>query len=384
MQLCRMYKRALDLSKLLTKKSILLLGPRQTGKSTLAKECSPTSLYYDLSEADTYREVSARPEIIRQRILPGTKLLIIDEAQRLPEIFDELQVILDRDKQFRALLTGSSARKLKRTGVNLLPGRIWRRQLHPLVSCELGAPRIDERVCRGSLPGIIDSVDFREELKNYVSLYLEEEIRAEGLTRNVGNFSRFLNIAALYNAEQINYTNIANDTGVKLNTVKSYYQILYDTLIGYELQPYRGTKSRKAVATPKFYFFDVGIVNELLGRFEIKQHGDLYGKAFEHLMFTEIRAALDYAGSDVPLNYWRSLSKFEVDFLIGESIAIEVKGSQSVHAQDEKGLSALAEDLKLQRRIIVCHERQRRVTESGIEIVPVEEFLSELWAGEFF
>lgn len=374
-----MYSRALDLASLLRKKSILLIGPRQTGKSTLAKSLKSGVEYFNLAQVDTFRELSARPELLRQRLPDRTRIVIIDEAQKLPEIFDEVQVLLDRDKDLRVLLTGSSARKLRRSGVNLLPGRIWRRQLYPLVSSELGKARIDDRVRRGSLPGIIDSPDYRAELKNYVGLYLEEEIRSEGLTRNVGNFNRFLTTAALGNAEQINYSNISNDTGIPLNTVKGYFQILYDTFLGHELPPFRGTRTRKAVATPKFYFFDLGVANELLGRFEIERHGDIFGKSLEHLIFTELKASLDYFDSDMPLAYWRSLSQFEVDFMIGDSVAIEVKAKRIVGAKDERSLSALAEDIHLKRRILICLEECRRRSESGCLVIGVEEFLTELW-----
>ncbi len=374
-----MYKRRLNLESWLQKKSLLLLGPRQTGKSTLAAGL-PKAQYFDLSETNVFRELSARPELLRQRIKERTRIVVIDEAQKLPEIFDEVQVILDRDKQLRVLMTGSSARKLRRSGVNLLPGRIWRRNLFPLVSSELGEARIDLRVRAGSLPGIIDSPNFKMELKNYVGLYLEEEIRAEGLTRNIGAFNRFLTTAALSNAEQINYSNISSDVGLPLNTVKGYFQILYDTLVGYELSPYRKTKTRKAVATPKFYFFDTGVVNELLGRFDIERRGDLFGKAFEHLIFTEIKAALEYLNSDAPLSYWRSLSKFEVDFLIGDAVAIEVKGKAVVTSRDERSLLALAEEIPLKRKIIVCLEPHSRMSDSGVEILPAEEFLTRLWS----
>lgn len=377
-----MYKRFLDLNSLLKKKSILLLGPRQTGKSTLARHLCENTQYFDLSETNVFRELSARPELLRQRLADRTRLVVIDEAQRLPSLFDEVQVLLDRNKNLRVLMTGSSARKLRRSGVNLLPGRIWRKKLFPLVSAELGEPRIDLRVCRGSLPGIIDSKDFRMELKNYVGLYLEEEIRAEGLTRNVGNFNRFLTTAALGNAEQVNYSNISNDTGIPINTVKGYFQILYDTLVACELAPYRKTKTRKAVATPKFYFFDVGVANELLGRFEIERHGDLFGKAFEHLIFTELKAALEYFDSDLPLCYWRSHSQFEVDFLLGEEIAIEVKGKNIVTAKDERSLLALAEEVPLKRKMIVCLEPRWRRSESGIEIIPAQDFFAQLWGGD--
>lgn len=374
-----MYQRFLDCAALLKKKSILLLGPRQTGKSTLAQGLGTGTQYYDLAETNTYRELSARPELLRQRLTDSTQIVVIDEAQKLPDLLDEVQVLLDRDKKLRVFMTGSSARKLRRSGVNLLPGRIWRKHLFPLVSAELGEARIGVRVQRGSLPGIIDSDDFRMELKNYVGLYLEEEVRAEGLTRNVGNFNRFLTTAALGNAEQVNYSNISNDTGIPLNTVKGYFQILYDTRIAYEIPSYRKTKTRKAVATPKFYFFDIGVVNELLGRFEIEPHGDLFGKAFEHLILTELKAALEYFDSDRTLSYWRSVSKLEVDFLLGDDIAIEVKAKKVVTPKDERGLTALCEELRPKRRIIVCLEAQRRRSESGNEIIPADEFLRELW-----
>lgn len=375
------YERAINILQILQKKSLLLVGPRQTGKTSLAKTL-PNHQLIDLSESDTFREISARPELIRQRLSENTEFVVIDEAQRIPEVFNEVQLLIDRNPHLRVLLTGSSARKLRRQNINLLPGRIWRRELFPLVSNELGAPRLEERAVRGSLPGIIDSPDYRDELKAYVGLYLDEEVRAEGLTRDIGAFSRFLNLAALTNAAQVNYTKIANDIGVAPNTVRGYYEILDDTLIGCTLPTYRKTTTRKAVAIPKFYFFDLGVVNALLNRFEVSPESELYGKALEHIVHSELRAYLSYSESAVPLSYWRSQSRLEVDFVLGDQVAIEVKASTSAHPRDERGLKALAEDIKLQRRLIVCRERLPRKTDSGIEVLPVEEFLSQLWEGE--
>lgn len=375
-----MYKRRLDLPAVLRKKSVLLLGPRQTGKSTLARALGDAVWFVDLSETDTFRELSARPELLRQRLPERVKTLVVDEAQKLPQLFDETQVLLDRNKDLRVVLTGSSARKLRRSGVNLLPGRVWRRRLFPLVSAEIGGARIDERVKRGSLPGILDSPDFRAELRNYVGLYLEEEVRSEGLTRNIGAFGRFLNAAALLNARQLNYTNVSNDTGVSLNTVKGWFQVLYDTMLAYELEPFRKTRVRKPVATPKFYLFDMGVANELLGRFEVERRSDLFGGAFEHLLFTELRAAVEYRGSDLPLTFWRSQTGFEVDFLLGDGVAVEVKGKASVGPDDERGLRALSEEWPLKRKIVVCLEPLRRRSAGGVEVVPAEEFLTELWS----
>jgi predicted AAA+ superfamily ATPase len=323
------YKRYLNLSELLGKKSLLLLDPRQVGKSTLLQAHLPESaMLYNLAEADTYRELSAAPELIRQRLKDQTTHLYIDEAQRLPEIFDEVQSIIDRNPSLRVVLTGSSARKLRRSGINLLPGRIWGRDLFPLVFPETGPGRIADRLVRGSLPAILDSALPKDELRNYVGLYLDEEIRAEGLVRGVGNFSRFLPVAALSNGQQIHFTEIASDTGIKVNTVRSYFEILEDTLIGSLLPSFRNTPSRKTVATPKFYFFDHGIVNALRQRFDIGIEGETYGGALEHLIFLELRAFLSYSQDSRPLTYWRTHSQLEVDFLLGDEVAIEVKSSK--------------------------------------------------------
>jgi len=376
-----MYRRIFDIENVLQSKSILLLGPRQTGKSTLVNSIFPKAFNVNLAESDTFRSYLERPELLRQRLPDNCKYLIIDEAQLLPELFNEAQVIIDRNKSIRVVLTGSSARKLKRGDVNLLPGRIWKRNLHPLVSPEIKNVPLDQRLLNGGLPAFLQSKSAAEELRNYVGLYLEEEIRAEGLTRSVGNFSRFLKTAALTNAEQINFTSVSNDTGVKLNTVRSYYQILEDTLLGHQLEPYRGTKKRKAVSTPKFYFFDTGVVNGILGRTELIRGTHDYGKLLEQLIFLELKAYVDYQSPQSSIDYWRSLSKLEVDFLINKSTGIEVKASSSVTSKDEIALHSLAEDILGLRKIIVCHEQFRRKTDSGVEVYPVEEFFTELWDG---
>lgn len=377
-----MYKRIFDIKKALEQKSILLLGPRQTGKSTLAGINLPDAFVVNLAESDTFRTYSARPELLRERLPENQKFLVIDEAQLLPEIFNETQVIIDRNPNVRVLLTGSSARKLRRGNINLLPGRVWKRQLHPLVFPEIPKADIATRMLRGGLPGIYSSDVFHEELRNYIGLYLEEEIRSEGLTRSVGDFSRFLTTAALTNTKQVNFTNISNDSGVKLNTVRAYYQILEDTLLGYQLLPFRKTKKRKAVATPKFYFFDSGVVNGILGRKEIIPGTATYGEMFEHLVFLELQAYIDYFAQGTTLEYWRSTSKIEVDFLINESIGIEVKSSTSVTTKDESGLDALSEDLPHLQKIIVCNESHTRKTKTGVTILPVNKFLEMLWNGE--
>jgi len=378
-----MYKRILDLREIVKRKSIFLFGPRQTGKSTLVRHTFPAAAFYDLLEADTFREISARPEYLRQTLSPQQLVVVVDEVQKLPALLDEIQLLLDRNKKLRVILTGSSARKLKRGAANLLGGRAWVCRLHPLVSAELDAPRLLDRLNRGSLPAIIDSEHYKEDLKAYVGTYLQEEIKAEGLTRSIGNFSRFLEVAGLTSGEQINFSAVADDAGFPPRTVREHYQILEDTLVGHQLPAYQKTSKRKPVATAKFYLFDVGVANTLKHTPVIEAGSDAYGRALEHLVFLELRSFLDYHRLDHELTYWRSRSQFEVDFLVGDDIGIEVKSKSRVSPRDYKGLSALTEEVRLKRKIVICGEKMRRRDDDGTEIMPATRFFEELWSGRF-
>lgn len=355
-----------------------MIGPRQTGKSTLLRSTFPTATYIDLLEADTFRKLNAFPESLREMISPQQKLVIIDEIQKLPSLLDEVQRLIDRDKSLRFALTGSSARKLKRGNANLLGGRALFCHLHPLVSTELGETPLLTRVNRGSLPSMIDSSHFQRDLGAYVGVYLKEEVQAEGLTRSIGNFGRVLEMAALYNGQQVNFTQIGSDAQVPPRTVRDYFQLFEDTLIGSILPTFRETKTRKAVSTPKFYFFDVGVARVLRREGEIFTGSKAYGDALEHLIFLELKAYLDYEFSEARLSYWRSQSKLEVDFLIDDNIAIEVKGSTQVSRSDLKGLNALAEEIPLKRKIVVCSEKSPRFIDD-VEIMPVDLFFKDLW-----
>ncbi len=377
-----MFSRIVNLATPLKKRSLFLLGPRQTGKSTLLRAQFPKALYVDLLAADTFRELSARPELLRQRLPPATQLIIIDEIQKLPSLLDEVQLLIDRHPKLRFILTGSSASKLKRGAANLLGGRAWMLALHPLVSAEVEHRHLDRRLNIGSLPAIFQSTDPAADLRNYVGVYLQEEIQAEGLTRSIENFSRFLPIAALTNGEQVNFTAVASDAGVAPRVIREYYQILEDTLVGHQLPAFRKTKTRKAVATAKFYFFDVGVANTLLQRGKISRGSDLYGRALEHQVFLELRAYLDYTRSARTLSYWRSTSQLEVDFLIDDTIAIEVKAKERVHPRDYRGITALAEELRLKKRIVVSLESASRTDDDGTRILPAETFFQQLWNGQ--
>lgn len=375
-----MYRRALDLRALVRHRSVLLLGPRQTGKSTLVRRTFPEAAIYDLLEADTFRQLSTHPEHLRQTLDPARRIVIIDEIQKCPPLLDEVHLLIERNRSLRFVLTGSSARKIRRGGANLLAGRARMARLHPLVSSEIPGDRLLDRLDRGSLPAFLDAPEARDDLRAYVGAYLKEEVQAEGLTRSIGGFGRFLDVAGLTNGEQINFTAVASDAGIAPSTVREHYRILEDTLVGEQLPAFRRTRTRKAVATAKFYFFDVGVANTLRRTGAVEPGSDAYGRALEHLVFLELRSWLDYRGRDDPLAYWRSRSGFEVDFVVGESAAIEVKAKTRVAARDYKGLLALAEEVPFDRKLVVCHEPRRRRDDHGVEIVPVREFLRELWA----
>ena len=376
------HRRLLDLEPLLQHRSLFLFGPRQTGKTTYLRARFPQAHYVDLLDARTYRELTARPERLRQALSPEESLVIVDEIQKLPELLDEVHLMIEQRKGLRFILTGSSARKLKRGGANLLAGRALTCRLHPLVAPELDFAHIDKRLTRGSLPAVFDSPIPWEDLHAYAGTYLQEEIQAEGLTRQISNFSRFLEVAALSNGQLLNYTEIACDLGLNARTVQNYYQILEDTLVGHLLEPYRKSRKRKAVSSAKFFFFDVGVAHVLSGRTQLAPRTPEYGGALEHLVFLELKAYLDYSRIRTPLTFWRTHTQAEVDLVVGDKLAIEVKAKEQIGPRDQNGLRLFAEEVPNVRRLLVCEERAQRVTDDGIEILPVELFLRQLWGGE--
>lgn len=376
-----MYERNLQLTNIVKRKSAFLLGPRQTGKSTLLRKLFPDALYVDLLEADTFRELSAFPETLRQRVEEKHQIIVIDEVQKLPQLLDEAQLLIDRNKDLRVVLTGSSARKLKRGKANLLGGRALFLKLHPLTSAELSFNRILDRLNWGGLPAVLDSEFPQQDLNAYVGTYLREEIQAEGVTRSIENFSRVLEFSSHLNGSQVNYTKVGNDAQVPPRTVQDYFTIFQDTLIGELLPCFQGTKKRKAVSTDKFYFFDLGVARNLARIGVIEERSKAFGDALEHLVFLELQAYRDYQMMDFELTYWRSRSKLEVDFLINDEVAIEVKGTSRISPSDLKGLKALNEEITLNRKIVVCSETEMRKVDD-IEIMPINRFLKQLWASD--
>jgi predicted AAA+ superfamily ATPase len=266
-----------------------------------------------------------------------------------------------------------------------LGGRAWTCALHPLVSPEIPPDTLVQRINRGGLPAIFSSEDFAEELNAYVGTYLKEEVQAEGLTRSIEGFSRFLEVAGLSSGEQLNYTSVANDAQVPARTVREHYRILKDTLLGDELPAYQKTTKRKPVSTAKFYLFDLGVTNVLKKQSDLQPGSPAFGHALEHLVFLELRAFLDYERRDDALTYWRShQSQYEVDFLVGDDVAIEVKSKTVVSPSDYSGILALSEERSIKKKIVVCREPRPRQTDDGTDILPVEYFLKALWEKNLF
>ena len=372
--------RLINLQALLEKKSHFLLGPRQTGKTFLVQHTLKNARVYDLLDHAVYLALSQNPGRMAQELSPKDRIVVIDEIQRLPELLNEVHRLIE-SRGLRFLLTGSSARKLRRGGVNLLGGRARTKYLHPLTYKELGS-RFDLRTAteRGLLPSIYFSDDPRADLQSYAGSYLQQEIVAEGATRNVPAFSRFLKVAAFCNGTIVNFTKVANDAQVKRTTVYEYFEILKDTLVLYELPAWRKTKKRKPLASSKYYFFDVGVVSSLQGR-RFRPGTPEFGEALETYLMHELTSHSDYVSQE-SLGYWRSTTGFEVDFIIGDHTAIEVKAKENVSPQELKPLRVLAEEKQLKRYLCVSLEPRARKID-GVSILPIRQFLEALWNGEF-
>ena len=361
-------------------KGLFLFGPRQTGKTYWLRKKFPKNIYYDLLMSDLFFKFVRHPYRLREELLAQkiTKPVIIDEIQKIPQLLDEIHYLMER-YNMRFILTGSSARKLRRGGANLLGGRALSQQLFPLVTPEI--PSYDLlRVTRfGSLPAIYPSKKAKLLLLSYLQTYLKEEIQAEGLARRLQPFSFFLDLAGKTNTELINYSNIASDLGVSSKTVKEYYLILEDTFMGFLLPPYKKTSKRKPVSMNKFYFFDIGVVSALTNQWEVSVGTTEFGRRFEHFILNEIKAYLKYTGDSRKLCFWRSKNQQEVDFVVGDNLAIEVKATKEFRKKDLKGLKALNEERPFKHKIVVCLEESPRLTDQNILILPYKIFLKKLW-----
>jgi predicted AAA+ superfamily ATPase len=367
-------------------KSAFLWGPRKTGKTTYLKEAFPNSLKYDLLQTDLYLDLIKRPYLFREQLQAATPQqlrdpVIIDEVQKVPQLLDEVHWLIE-NKGLRFLLCGSSARKLKRGKANLLGGRAWRYEMHPLVSREMKNLELLTVLNRGLIPAHYLEDEYRKSIRAYVQDYLKEEVFDEGLTRNIPAFSRFFEAMGYAHGELTNYANIARECGVDAKTVKEYYQILVDTLLGTMIEPYKKRQERQVITKAgKFYLFDVGIAGGLTGRHIPEQKGEQFGRALEHFILMEIMAHRSYSGLDYDIHFWRTKTGLEVDFVLGRGeIAIEVKGSSHIHGADLRPLKAFIEEYRPRGAHLVCNEKKQRIHEE-IHIVPWRDFLSMLWDG---
>lgn len=381
-------KRTLNID-LPPRQSAFLWGPRKTGKSTYLKTTFPDSPVYDFLKSDLFLELSKNPSLLREQLLARGKdalrhPVILDEVQKVPQVLDEVHWLIE-NTDIRFILCGSSARKLKRGQANLLGGRAWRYEMFPLTSMEIGIQRLDllRALNHGTVPLHYLQDNYRKSLKAYVRDYLKEEVFDEGLTRNIPAFSRFFDAMGYSHGQLINYSNIARECGVDSKTVKEYFQILMDTLLGTMVAPFKKRQDRQVIGkASKFYLFDVGVAGEISKRQIPEEKGELFGQAFEHFIFLEMWTHSSYSELDYGINFWRTKSGLEVDFILGGGeIAVEVKGTARVDTRDFKPLRAFIEAYSPRGAYIVCNEKTRRV-HNGIVVIPWREFLQDLWTGK--
>ena len=382
------YDRRLKIA-LPNRQSAFLWGPRKTGKSTYLKAAFPDSEVYDFLKTDLMLDFNRRPALLRERLLaqPDAALahpIILDEVQRVPLVLDEVHWLIE-NKGLRFILCGSSARKLKRGRANLLGGRAWRYEMFPLVTDELPDGEMDLLTIlnRGLIPDHFATAQYRRSLNAYLQDYLKEEVFAEGLTRNIPAFSRFFDALGYTHGELTNFSNIARECGVSSKTVKEYYQILVDTLLGRVVEPFKRRQNRQVISkASKFYLFDVGVAGALAKRHLPDAHGEVFGKAFEHFILTELAAHASYGALNYDIHFWRTKSGLEVDFVLGNGeVALEVKGASRIENNALRPLRAFIEEYAPKKALVVCNEPAERAV-GPIRIVPWKIFLQSLWAGE--
>lgn len=372
--------------------SFFLWGARQTGKSSYLAAHYPDSLYFDLLDTDLMLRFTQAPHLLREELLAQPKEkrsqpIIIDEIQKVPELLNEIHLLIEREK-CHFILCGSSARKLKTQSTNLLGGRAWVYHFYPLVYPEIPDFNLLRALQNGLLPKhyLSEPKFIQKYLESYVAVYLTDEIRNEGLVRNLAGFARFLELAGLCNTEMINMSNIARDCHVSRNTIEGYFQILLDTMLGYFIYPYnKKVKRELLVSTPKFYFFDVGVANYLAKREIVHLKGAGTGQSFEHFLLMELMAYRGLKQKRFDIHYWRTKTGLEVDFILGDAeVAIEVKISTQVHAEDLRGIKAFCEEHPNTHAIVVSQDaapRKLLINERvSINILPWRSFLEQLWA----
>jgi predicted AAA+ superfamily ATPase len=365
------------------KQSFFLFGPRGTGKSTLVRRYFKDAIYLDLLDPEVFRTYSANPERLRERLLASGKstTVIIDEIQKIPHLLDLVHALIERKTGWRFVLTGSSSRKLKRTGIDLLAGRALLCSLHPFTAAELGkAFSLEDALDHGLLPVVLDSADPNKVLQTYAALYLREEVQMESLVRNIGNFTRFLEAVSFSHASVLNITNIARECQVERKVVEGYISVMEDLLLAYRLPVFSKRAKRAVVSHPKFYLFDAGVYRSLRPKGPLDRPEEIDGHAFEGLVAEHLRAWIDYSGRGFTLHFWRTRSGVEVDFVVYGAdglFAIETKNTARLQPQDLRGLRSFKEDYP-QSKAYLLYRGKERLMKNGILCIPCEEFLLAL------
>ena len=363
-------------------RSAFLWGPRKTGKSFWISKHYQGFPLIDLLKTDVFADYISRPSLLREQFQTYKGLIIIDEIQMVPDLLNEIHWLIE-NAGISFLMTGSSARKLRRGHANLLGGRAWRFSMMPLTYFETQGFNLEKIVISGLIPPHFLSDYPIQDIRSYVADYLKEEIASEAIIQNIPAFSEFLRIAALTTGELLNYTNVGRETGVKAKTIRNYFQILEDTLLGFRLQAWKKKKNRRLIETEKFYLFDVGLTN-YLSRRKPSMGTPEFGKSFEHFIFMELKAFQAYSNPELEIHYWRTASGYEVDFILDDmNVAIEVKSSSKIHSGHTKGLKALLEEHTVNKAIIVSTIKQEMTVSKGIHVLPWKQFLEMLWQGKF-
>ena len=367
------------------KESFFLLGPRGTGKSTWLRQTFPDAIYVDLLDQEAFRTYLARPERLGEVVAgrPRARTVIVDEIQKVPSLLDEVHRLIEAKGRDRVqfILTGSSARKLKRGGTDLLAGRAVLKTLHPFLAAELGGRfNFAQSLELGMLPLVLGAAEPVETLRSYASLYLREEVQAEGLVRNVGNFARFLEAMSFSHASLLNTSEVARECQVNRKTVEGFIEVLEDLLLGFRLQVFSKRAKRKLVQHPKFYYMDAGVFRSLRPRGPLDSPEEVGGACMEGLVAQHLRAWIAYSRPERTLHFWRTKAGSEVDFVVyGEDtfLAIEVKRTRAVSRRDVRPLLAFQEDYPLAKACLLYGGKER-LNVNGVLCLPCEEFLRGL------
>ena len=365
----------------LPEQSFFLFGPRGTGKTTWLRHLFPDALMIDLLQPAVYRSLDSRPERLKELIgASRSKVVVIDEVQRVPELLSVVHSLIEEHRGLLFVLTGSSARKLRRGGVDLLAGRALNRTLHPFMAAELPSFELERALTQGMLPLVWAAPRPAEVLDSYASLYLDQEIRLEGWARDAGSFARFLEAVSFSHGTVLNATEVARDCEVERRTVTRYLEVLEDLLLSFRVPVFTRRARRRTASHPKLYLFDAGVYRALRPRGPLDRDGEIEGAAFEGLVAQHLRAWIAYSGSDCKLYYWRTRKGVEVDFVIYGACgfwAVEVKNTVRVRPQDLRSLRAFREDYPESEALLV-YRGAERLRIDGIWCLPGEEFLREL------